>query len=241
MQKLLIADGTEPFRLALADHLRGSYVIHLSQEGHDTLEQLYAYRPDILVLDLMLPGLDGISILQMASEAGIHPLVLATTRYVSDYVLEAAERLGVGYIMIKPCDIRATVARITDMAKHRDNTSLPNVRSDVSKLLISLGIPTKLRGYVYLQEAILESIRNPHQQITKTLYPAVAQLTDSTPIQVERSIRNAISTAWSTRDEEIWQLYFQCDSNGNIPKPTNGSFITRLARHMAMKQENTQF
>lgn len=240
MQKLLIADGTEAFRLTLANHLRGAYAIRLSQEGHDTLEQLCTYQPDVLVLDLMLPGLDGISILQMAAEAGIHPVVLATTRYISDYILEAAERLGIDYIMMKPCDIRATVARISDLTQHEDSPFAQDPKSDVAKLLMALGIPTKLRGYVYLQEAIMESMRDPHQQITKALYPRVAHLTDSSSVQVERSIRSAITSAWNTRDEQLWRLYFQSDCNGNVPKPTNGTFITRLASRLCTDIENAK-
>lgn len=237
MQKLLIADGTEAFRLALADHLRGAYVIRLSDEGHNTLEQLCTYQPDVLVLDLMLPGLDGISILQLAAEAGIHPVVLATTRYVSDYVLDAADRLGINYIMMKPCDIRATVARIADLTQHKTNACASDPKSDIAKLLMTLGIPTKLRGYIYLQEAIMEAMRDPHQQITKTLYPAVADLTGSSPVQVERSIRSAITSAWKTRDEQLWRLYFQSDCSGNVPKPTNGAFITSLASRLSASNE----
>ena len=235
MQKLLIADGTDGFAAALAEHLQGSFVIRLCREGHDALEQLCAWEPDVMILDLMLPGLDGLTLLQMAQDAGVHPIVLATTRYLSDYVLEAAEQLQISYIMMKPCDIHAVISRIVNLTQSR-HSFCPDLSADISKLLMTLGIPTKLRGYLYLQKAILESIRHPHQQVTKTLYPTVAQLTDSSPTQVERSIRSAISAAWSRRDEQLWQLYFQCDGCGRVPRPTNAAFITRLADRLSLRR-----
>lgn len=242
MLKLLIADGTEEFRLALADTLRGAYYIRTAREGKETLEMLHSFCPDVLVLDMMLPGLDGISLLQAAAAAGLQPMVLATTRYVSDYVLEAAGQLGVGYVMVKPCDVKATVARIADLSQrlHRPMISQPDSRTTVSNLLLALGIPTKLRGYGYLREAILLAAANPGQSITKELYPAVGVLCESTSVHVERSIRSAIHTAWERRDERIWQMYFQPGPEGRISRPTNAAFISRLADGMSLGKKEPE-
>ena len=95
-KKLLIAEGTEDFRAALTDSLRGAFHLRECGDGNLAMEMLRRFQPDILVLDLMLPGLDGISLLQMAAAAGIRPMVLATTRFVSDYVLEAIEPASSG-------------------------------------------------------------------------------------------------------------------------------------------------
>jgi len=230
-RKLLIAEGSEDFRLALADALRGAYRICLCQDGIQTRDQLREFRPDILVLDLMLPGMDGLSLLQWAADAEICPMVLATTRFINDYVLETVSRLGVGYVMVKPCDLGATVARIGDLST-RIRTAVvtrPDPRSQVSNLLLALGVPTKLRGYGYLREAVLLAARDPSQSITKILYPEVARICSCAPAHVERSIRSAIAAAWEHRDESLWRMYFLPDENGMIPKPTNGTFITRLA------------
>lgn len=237
--RLLIAEGNEEFRLALADALQGAYHVRSCRDGKEALELLQSFRPDVLVLDLMLPELDGISLLQNAADSGIRPMVLAITRFVNDYVLEAADRLGVGYLMVKPCDVRATVARIGDLSQRlrRPLVTHPDSRTFVSNLLLGLGIPTKLRGYSYLREAILLMAENPGQSITKELYPSVAAACDSTAVHVERSIRSAITAAWEHRDSRIWHLYFQPGADGVLPRPTNAAFISRLADSLRMNRE----
>jgi len=239
MRKVLIADGSEEFRDALADILRGTYVVRVCQEGNQTLQALYNVKPDILVLDLLLPGLDGISLLQQTAEAGLRPMVLATTGFVNDYVLDCAERLGVGYVMVKPCDVHATAARIADLHQHLKPpaVSKPDHRTVVSNLLLTLSVPTKLKGYACLREAILEAVRDPAQQVTKELYPKVAKLCDGNAVQVERSIRSAIASAWERRDEQIWRMYFRPNQAGQLERPTNAAFISCIAARVAMDGE----
>lgn len=238
-RKLLIADAAEDFRLALADALQGTYCVHVCQDGKDALALLHSFHPDILVLDLMLPELDGISLLQSAVDAGIHPMVLATTRFVSDYVLDAMDRFGVEYLMVKPCDIQAAAARISDLSQRlRQPFSLqPDHRVSVTNLLLALGVPTKLRGYTYLREAVLLMARNPGQSITKELYPAVAAACDSAASHVERSIRSAITAAWEHRDDRYWQQYFRTGADGILPRPSNATFISRLADSLRMNTD----
>ena len=229
--KLLIADGTEDFALALADALQGVYQIRQCADGIRAREILQSFRPDLMLLDLMLPGLDGISLLQWAAEMRIFPVVLAATRFVNDYVLESAARLGVEYVMVKPCDIRATIARLGDLNSRigAPVTVRPDPESQVSSLLLALGVPAKLRGFSCLRESILQMEKNPNQSITKELYPEVAQRCCCETANVERNIRNAIDAAWSRRDDRLWRLYFAADESGSIPRPSNGAFIIRLA------------
>lgn len=229
--KLLIADPSEDFRNALVQAFRGAYTVRATAEGEQALNLIQNFQPDILLLDLMLSGIDGITLLQRSAELGIYPKTLAITRYLSDYMLEAAQRLGVGYIMVKPCDISAVIARVTDLtqalvlppATHADP------KSSVTNLLLRLGIPTKLRGYGYLREAIVLMARKPDQSITKELYPTVASMCAATAVQVERSIRSAITTAWSRRDSQTWQLYFPGEGLPCANRPTNATFICQLA------------
>lgn len=236
MLKLLIADASEEFRLALADQLKTSYIIRMCTEGKEALEEMHAFGPDVMILDLTLPGMDGISLLQRAAAAGMRPVVLATTRFLNDYVLKSAEILGVGYLMVKPCDVGATVERLSDLTETIQEPvfSRPDARNVVSNLLLSLGIPTKLRGYPCLREAILEVMREPGQQVTKTLYPRVAQLCGGNGTQVERAIRGAIKAAWEKRDDRLWEVFFQPDADGNIPRPSNAAFISCLADRIHM-------
>lgn len=237
--KLLIGDPAEDFRNTLAQTLQSAYRVRTAGDGWQLLQLIHSFLPDILILDLIMPGLDGITLLQRAAEQGILPKVLATTRYLSDYTLEAIEQLGVGYVMLKPCDVSAVAARVSDLS-HRLPTpalSVPDSRVLISNTLLRLGISTKLRGYGYLREAVLLMSKHPDQSITKELYPTVASVCNVTSVQIERSIRSAISTAWEHSDPRIWQLYFSCDDSGLIPRPSNASFISRLADSLLLETD----
>lgn len=176
-RKLLIADGNEEFRRALAAELQGAYHVRCCDDGKEALSLLRSFAPDVLVLDLMLPGLDGISLLQSAAASGLCPMVLVTSRFYNDYVLTALGELSVGYMMRKPCDIPATAARIGDLSRQIRTPLVtpPDPQTQVTNLLLSLSVPSKLRGYAYLREAIPMMLKDPDQPITKVLYPAVAR------------------------------------------------------------------
>ena len=220
---LLIADSSEEFCNSLIDALQGNYRIQTCRTGKEAL---------------MLPELDGLTLLQVLADSGIRPTVLATTRLANDYVIATSTKLGVEYLMVKPCDIRAIAKRVRDLScqKPRPRLSAPDPKTHVSNLLISLGVSTKLRGYAYLREAVLLMIQNPMQSITKELYPGVAKQFSSTPTQVERSIRNAIQHAWERRNEEQWLQVFQPDKAGKIARPSNAAFISRLADRLLLDQ-----
>lgn len=237
--KLLIADGNEEFRQALAEELQGAYYVQCCGDGKEALALLHSFAPDLFVLDLMLPELDGISLLQSAAASGILPTVLVTSRFYNDYVHESMEALGVGYMMRKPCDVPATAARIGDLSRHLRPplVTLPDPKNHVSNLLLSLGFPTKLRGYVYLREAIFLMAKNPDQPITKELYPSVGAICGCKGTHVERSIRSAIETAWKQRDNRVWQLYFRPGPDGVISRPSNAAFISRLADALRLNQD----
>lgn len=240
--KILIADSLDEFCSALSDILGESHQVRTVTEGPEALRLLHNFRPDVLVLDMMLPGLDGITLLQRAHAQNIHPSVLAITRYSSDYIVHACTQLSVDYMMMKPCDIDATVARICDLAQQSSTPAVPQpeARELISNILLQLGIATKLRGYSYLREAILLMRRDPGQSLTKEIYPAVATLCSASSIQVERSIRSAIHGAWQKQDEAIWQHYFPSDDNEHVSRPTNASFICRLADYLNLHSAQTR-
>ena len=236
MLKLLIADTVEEFRQSLADQVRGTYRIRVCQEGHQTLETLLSFKPDLVVLDMMLPGLDGVSILEALDTSGLHPVVLAVSKWSNDYMIHAASRYGVGYMMTKPCDVKAVAARLKDLAEQMDPAEIapPDLRTVVSNMLLNLGFSTKLQGYIFLREAILEMARNPGQSVTKILYPDVGKICGVNKTQVERSIRSAIHKAWEKRDEAMWRLYFPASADGKVARPTNAVFITAMADRINM-------
>lgn len=233
--KLLIAEGTEEFRLALMDALRGAYLVRTCDEGQETLQIVQQWKPDVMILDLMLPGLDGITLLQRAAELGQRPMVLATTSYQNPYILESLQRLGVGYVMIKPCDLRATIARLADLSQqiHTPVVAQPNPGVQISNLLLALGFQTRHHGYAYLRAAILRMSEDPRQSITKELYPAVAREFGTDQNSVERCMRTAIEKAWKLGDRKLWRLHFEQEE-----RPTNGEFIRRLSQNLGQISEN---
>ena len=231
MLKLLIAYAGEGFRQALADQLRGVYRIRVCREGKEALETILDFKPDLVVLDMMLPGLDGISILQEVQRHGLQPTVLAVTKYVNDFMVAAATRLDVGYMMVKPCNIRAVLARLEDLVSCREPKvrARPDPKVSVSNLLLALGIHTNNKGYIYLREAIPLYAKDPQQSVTKELYPLVGKLCGGSVEQVERAMRTAIQRAWNQRDEQIWKMYFVTLADGSVKRPSNSEFISRLA------------
>lgn len=239
MLKLLIVDGTEDFRMALADALKGTYLVKTCDDGESALELARTFGPDLLVLDLMISGVDGLSLVQMITEMRGKPLVLATTRFQSSYVLDAAGRIGIDYMVVKPCNIQAITARLEDLvaSRNREEQVRPDPGTVIANVLISLGVATHVSGYQYLREAIPLFAEDPRQAITKELYPAVGKRCNASGDQVERSMRTAIEGAWSRRDELIWKLYFTPLPDGSIRKPSNSEFISRLADRLMRRYE----
>lgn len=240
MQTLLIADGSESFAARLVEPLRGSYHIRVCHDGLTALEQLREKKPDVLILDLLLPELDGISLLHAAAAEDLVHHVLGLTRFASNYVLESAERLGVTYLMMKPCEPEAVCARLKDLTRHTrpDPVVQPDTRATVSNVLLALRIPTKLRGYVCAREAILYLMRSPGMSVTKELYPAVAALCDGTPAQVERAIRGAIQAGWIQGAEEAWEQFFKRRADGTIHRPSNAEFLSRIADFLSLDKDD---
>lgn len=230
-RKLLIADSSDDFLLALTDALQQRYHVLCCRDGKRGLELLRSENCDMILLDLMLPELDGITLLEAAAAEDIHPTILAFTTLLNDYVYRSAQRLGISYLIRKPCDIRAICARVDDLFEGQ-----PPKRDDrklVSGLLLSLSLSTKHAGYNYLLECILSIAKEPGQPFTKVLYPAVGKRFGRSGSQVERSIRNALDVAWPLRDEALWQQYFPPSHR----RPTAAEVITRLAEVLQQSWE----
>ena len=234
MRKLLIADCSEDYRAALAAALQEQYQVLCCRSGVEALSVLRQERPDMLVLDLMLPELDGVTLLERISAEGICPMVLIVTSILSEYVNSCAQRLGIEYLMRKPCEISATVSRIQDLSRR---LKTPEPRRDpvsyVSNLLLSLDISTKHNGFIYLRESILLMAKDPSQSITKILYPEVARICGCHKDNVERSIRTALDRAWEKRDNTKWQKYFPNAEH----RPSNAVFISRLTEALLLEEE----
>lgn len=234
MRKLLIADCNEDYRTALAAALSSQYQVLCCRSGTEALAMLYQEHPDIFVLDLMLPELDGLTLLERISANGVCPMVLAATPIFSDYVFSCAQRLGIEYLVRKPCAIEAIASRIQDLSRR---LKAPEPKTDpvsyVTNLLLALDISTKHNGFSYLRESILLMAKDPAQSVTKVLYPEVARLCGCNKENVERSIRTALDRAWEKRDGQMWQNYFPNAQQ----RPSNAVFISRLAEALLLEEE----
>ena len=228
MQKLLIADHSSVFASALENALRGRFQIVTCTDGLSASALLYQYQPDILILSLMLPYKDGLTVLQ---ETRFHPpVILATTLHMSAYVEQAVTVLGIDYTMIAP-SVDAVVLRLQDLLRlYAAPPGSTDVYSKTVHHLHLLNFPVHLDGYRQLCVALPMFAQNPQQLMTKELYPAVAKSCGCKDSRsVEHSIRKAIQAAWAQKDNAIWRKYFPFGPRGNIPCPTNKEFICRLA------------
>lgn len=229
--KLLIADGNDEFRESVAQSLRKSYQVRTCRSGSEALELLQSFRPDILMTDLMLPDLDGLTLLEMAAQAGIHPKVLVAAYHFSPYAMDVLRRLDVDYCMRKPCSLQAVMCRLNDFAASSGAAvSVENgPEEQVAAMLVQLGIGPHLDGFRYLCKAIPLFGRDTGQAITKELYVAVGELFNKDARQVERSIRSAIEGAWKRRSDAQWSRFFTPGPGGCVPKLSNGKFIAHLS------------
>lgn len=236
-QTLLIADGTEAFRTDLANSLQDRFTVFCCQDGAAAKEFVKNHQPDIIVLDLMLSELDGISFLYRVAESGLRPRVLATTRLDTPYIVETAQRLGVDYLIKKPCAPQTVAERVQDLARflHPKICEYTDPSLLTNELMVSLGCPPKLRGFPQLQEAIVLAAQNEDAPVTKLIYPTIANRFKTTPVQVERAIRNVIAAAWENRDTAAWQQYFPPEQKDGRRRPSNGTFITCLASEVRRK------
>lgn len=233
MQKVLIADCSEEYRTALTAALQGSYQVTCCRTGTEAWDLLRRERPDILILDLMLPELDGLTLLERVCDAGLHPMVMAVTPLLSAYVFQCAQRLGIEYLVRKPCDIDAIASRVKDLSPRIQPSAAPiDPVSYVTELLLSLNFSTKHNGFFYLREGILLMSKDPAQSVTKILYPTVAHTFACQKENVERSIRTAMEYAWDKGDPALWQKYFP---DAQL-RPTNAVFISRITEALLREE-----
>ena len=241
MLKLMIADSSDETRQALEELSQEHCVIRSCADGETALELLRQFQPDILVVDLMLPKTDGLSLLQQLRQWQMRTMVLVQTPISSPYITARLQQLSVDYAVKAPCQLSALQVQIQDFMNQLQ-ASPPQTRCDdllVSTLLLKLGFAPKLSGYSYLVDAIPLYARDPSQAITKELYVAVGQLHGKDAALVERSIRSAIDKAWQHGDKTLWQKYFRTLPDGSVERPSNGNFITRMAQLLFSRMQES--
>ncbi len=229
MQKLLIADASEPFCEALEEIFGALFDLRICHDGDSALELLQSFRPDALVINFMLPFLDGLTTLEQSAHRP--PVILGITPYMSPYTEQRAASCGVQYVMITPT-VHAVRVRLMDMISTVSGKT-PSPAEQTALLLHILNFQPHLDGYRQLLIGVPLFAQDPGARLSKELYPAIAQQVDCKDSRsVEHSIRKAIESAWKRRNRLVWTKFFPPGPNGDIPCPTNKAFICCLAEHL---------
>ena len=249
---VIIADSAEEFCSSLVSALQraeGFQVLGIANDGEQALRMVTERKPDVLVLDLMLPKKDGISVLKTISGMDHRPLVLATSGIMTEYMASSLANLSIHYLMMKPCDMTAVVERLEEI---RGGESLrktgiqhighANIETMVTNIIHEIGVPAHIKGYQYLREAIIIAVQDMDviNAITKILYPQVAKTFQTTPSRVERAIRHAIEVAWDRGDLDTLQRFFGYTVSNTKGKPTNSEFIALIADKLQLQLKNAK-
>lgn len=219
MLKLLIADMSEEFTDAVEKALHGAFEIQICHDGETALELLHYFKPDVLIIHLLLPFKDGLTVLQESTHKP--RIIMAIAHYLPPYAEKRALELGVQYLLFSPT-VETLRVRLMDMIAETQ----PREDTRVAVHLHTLGFRTNLDGYRQLCEGIPIYAQSPGILLSKELYPIIAGkfcLPDYRT--VEHSIRKAITDAWFRRNPIIWEKYFP----GATEAPTNKVLISKLA------------
>ena len=252
LKTVFIADSAEEFCASLCTALKqtaGFQVVGTAADGEQAIHMIQQLRPDVLVLDLMLAKKDGISVLKAISSMEKKPVTLATSRFITDYVANAAANLGARYLMLKPCDMNALVERLEEIRGGENLRTAPvrqndkrSIESMVTGIIHEIGVPAHIKGYQYLREAIIIAVNDMDviNAITKVLYPQVAKTFQTTPSRVERAIRHAIEVAWDRGDLDTLQRFFGYTVSNTKGKPTNSEFIALIADKLQLQLKSSE-
>ena len=241
---LLIADDNPSLASGLKDFFEskgGFDVVGVAEDGVKALELISLYKPDFLLLDIVMPKLDGFGVL--AALEGKKPTVVMMSQLASDGFVQKAMQFGASYFLAKPFDYDSVYRLLTDLAApqpvQRPSSPKRNKTLDerISNLFISVGIPAHIKGYQFLREAIKMTIETPDiiNSITKRLYPAIAERYGTSASKVERAIRHAIEVAWNRGKIENINNIFGIKIYSPNEKPTNGEFIALIADKLLLE------
>ena len=238
--KIMLADADGEARSMLQDALEktGRFaVIASTGDGNEALRLAGEAKPDILVLDLILPGLDGLSVLSRLEGEQL-PLVLVTSSFVTQEVAAQAGDLGASMFISKPYGEDAMVESLLRLAEKADpRVHAPGLEELVTSIIHEVGVPAHIKGYQYVREAIMITVENMDviNSVTKILYPEVAKRYHTTPSRVERAIRHAIEVAWDRGDLETLQKFFGYTVSNAKGKPTNSEFSAMISDRIRLK------
>ncbi len=255
MLRVFVADDNREFSDLLVEYLEQQPDIDIvgkAYNGKETLELMADNPPDVLLLDIIMPHLDGLGVLEQIGnmDAGEKPKVIMLTAFGQEDITRKAVELGASYYMLKPFNMEVLAERIRLLGEGKadgrfsaatvGNIPRPVKRSsletDITNIIHEIGIPAHIKGYHYLREAITMVVQEVDLlgSVTKVLYPRIAEKFDTTSSRVERAIRHAIEVAWARNNIEVIKRFFGYTINTERGKPTNSEFIALVADRLRL-------
>ncbi len=244
--RLVVVDSNEEVTSSIKKYFSENAVIDVVScinNGIDALNYLINHESDYdtVVMDIMLPEMDGITLLENIKNRKLNKKIIVLSTYKEDYTIKKLISLGVNYYMLKPFSLDSLEGRILDLSKSYDIET--NASGDalvkVSEILHNLGIPSHIRGYQYIRDGILMIYNNDKYVnfITKEIYPELALKYDTTPSRVERAIRHAIEISWERGDMELMEDLFGHSVAFERSKPTNAEYLNTIADRMRLNNK----
>jgi len=250
--KLIVADDNRNLCEMLQKYFQSQEdlrIVGIAHDGLEAMELIQTQEPDLIILDLVMPSLDGLGVLERINALTTmkRPKVIMLTAFGQESLTNQAMTLGVDYFILKPFDLEILSKRIrsltqdTASAQPQFSSSMSpivktvgrelNLFSEVTTVMHQIGIPAHVKGYQYIREAILMVVADVSLlgAVTKELYPDIAKKYDSAPSRVERGIRHAIELAWERGHTDTLKRIFGSYMNIDRQKPTNSEFIALLA------------
>lgn len=214
-------------------------VVKTIENGAEALDYIVGCKNefDIIIMDLILPEIDGLTILEQMKQKNIRKKIIILTSYKKEYTINMTNNYGVNYYMLKPFSPLALETRVLELGNNANikakalNDDEKEVHVAISKLLHQLGIPSHIKGYTYIRESVFLFYRDSDSYggITKEIYPEVALRYSTTASRVERAIRHAIEVSWARGDYDLMEEIFGNSVAFDRTKPTNSEFIATIA------------
>ena len=240
---VVIADANEEYRGMLAEALEktGEFrVVGTTGDGPEAVRIVKETKPSFLLMDPVLPNLDGLGVLANLREMERKPYTIMLSAFASPQLLADAGQMGVAFFYSKPCDEQSLFERMRSiLANAEPELHAPGLENLVTSIIHEVGVPAHIKGYQYVREAIMIAVEDMDviNSVTKVLYPEVAKRFGTTPSRVERAIRHAIEVAWDRGDLETLQKFFGYTVSNSKGKPTNSEFIAMISDRIRLQRK----
>ena len=244
--KVLIIDDNASLIEMVKEYFAGSSIC-IKYEAYNGLDGMNILENnlndiDIVLLDLIMPKKDGIYVLEEMKKKIITKNVIVETSYNASDVIRQVSEFGVSYFILKPFDLEDLEKRMYEVVhKNTKNKNIDfttsNLQLSITKVLHELGIPSHIKGYQYIREAIGIIYNRPEiiGGITKELYPELANKFDTTVSRVERAIRHAIEVSWNRGNYYLMEEIFGHSVDIDKAKPTNSEFMVTIADKLKLE------